>query len=75
MRYQDIIRDDLQGGRPSFWKGFARGLDLFGALGHKNHIAPMTAAEAAQADRDAIARDWKVVGEDLQRAMDRAGCR
>jgi hypothetical protein len=51
--------------RPSFWSGFARGLDLFGKFDRYN-----TSESAAEADSEAIANDWLAVGDDLWSAYE-----
>jgi len=67
-KIKDDLLADLPVPRPSFAKGFARGIDLFGAFKHSSSIVPMT-------DEEALASDWKVVGNDLRRAFEQAGIR
>ncbi len=67
-RIKDDLLADLPVQRPSFAKGFARGIDLFGVFKHSESILPMT-------DEEALASDWKVVGNDLRRAFEQAGIR
>jgi hypothetical protein len=68
-RIKDDLLANLPVPRPSFAKGFARGIDLFGVFRHaKPTSIPMT-------DEEALAFDWKVVGNDLRRAFEQAGIR
>lgn len=50
--------------QPSFWRGTARVMDLFGTLTRYN-----TYPTAQEADRRAMKRDWEVVGQDLKNAI------
>ena len=50
---------------PSFWKGFARVLNLSGRFDCYN-----TSSSEVEADNDAIERDWIVVGKELKEAFD-----
>jgi hypothetical protein len=50
--------------QPSFFKGVARVFDLFGRLD-----SYPTYKNAAEADREAIASDWQVVGSDLYQVI------
>lgn len=69
--YDDIVRRTNRFGKPSFARGFAGALDLFGSLSYYK----TTDLSAAEQDEQAIAEDWKVVGKDLRKAFDRVGCR
>ncbi len=51
--------------QPSFWSGFARGLDLFGKFDRYN-----TAESEAESDAEAVENDWNAVGEDLWSAYE-----
>ncbi len=53
---------------PSFVTGAGRVLDLGAALEYYSYNLSLTPAEA---DRWAIANDWRVVGQDLAKAMRR----
>ena len=68
MRYEDIIRHDFPYRKPSFLGGFSRGLNLFGAS-IKLRLSSDTAADETRA----FHHDWRNVGGDLQRVLDRAG--
>lgn len=50
--------------RPSFWEGLGRLIDFGGTLTEFN-----SALSGPQADRYAIAQDWRAVGDDLRNAM------
>lgn len=50
--------------QPSFWRGTARVMDLFGTLTRYN-----TAPTAHDADTRATKKDWEVVGQDLKDAI------
>lgn len=49
---------------PSFFKGFARIFDLFGQF--DKYYTHTTEEEA---DKNAISRDWKIVGNDILNAL------
>ncbi|HLD26368.1 MAG TPA: hypothetical protein VJB63_00200 [Patescibacteria group bacterium] len=49
---------------PSFWKGTARVLDLFGNLDVYNY-----SNNEEEADFNALKRDWEIVGQDLFSAI------
>jgi hypothetical protein len=49
---------------PSFWRGTARVMDLFGTLTRYN-----TFASAKDADTTAMKRDWEIVGQDIKDAV------
>jgi len=51
--------------KPSFWSGFARGVDLLGSFDRYN-----TSESDAQSDAEAIANDWQAVGDDLWAAYE-----
>ena len=55
--------------RPSFMDGFAGALDLFG----KGSRSPLSSKPGHEVDAEAIASDWAAIGDDLRRAMGRAG--
>ena len=54
------------------WRAFLRGaasvLDIGGALGP--HYEPQTPKEAARADAEALASDWRAVGDTMRQVMD-----
>ena len=54
--------------RPSFTEGIARALDMGGTLQEYN-----SSVSPEQADALALGADWRVVGEDLLRAMEQLG--
>jgi hypothetical protein len=58
------IRTDFLFAQPSFFAGTARVLDLWGQLDEYN-----VSESGAEADSNAIAADWCVVGQDLFDAM------
>ena len=60
MNIEKMVRPGFPIKTVSFWEGF----DLFGSV-----TAPPLAYP--HDDEAAIARDWAVVGQDLQKAMDR----
>jgi len=49
---------------PSFWKGTARVVDLFGGLDNYNYKNT-----EAEADLESLKRDWNVVGLDMAEAI------
>lgn len=49
---------------PSFFKGTARIGDMFGQLDSYNY-----SKSAAQADQEALSRDWKIVGKEIANAI------
>lgn len=51
---------------PSFLRGAGHALDLSGCLWRESYMWSSTSEEA---DRRALASDWRVVGRDLNRAM------
>lgn len=67
----NIARLTYRYGRPSFLRGFAGTLDLFGTLAPSTNLY----LSSPKDDADAIAEDWKMVGQDLRDAFDRAGCK
>ena len=69
-KYKGVARTDYLFARPSFARGFARGLDLFGTLNTYN-----TSATGAESDSRAIAADWSMVWQDLQGVLERAESR
>jgi len=50
---------------PSFGKGMARGISIFGELDEYNY-----SKSGKEADSRALERDWKLVGQDLRSTMD-----
>lgn len=58
--------DDYIFARPTFLRGVARALDIGGKL---SQDAFDLSPSSAQADRRALASDWRVVGRDAQRAL------
>lgn len=50
--------------RPSFWEGMGRALDIGGGLSVYN-----VSATSAEADYQAIASDWNMVGQDFRMAV------
>jgi hypothetical protein len=63
MAVKPIFRSDLR--RPSFGRGMARTLDIFG------RFATSKARDfSAESDEQALADDWKAVGKDLAHAME-----
>jgi hypothetical protein len=61
MLSKDSICTDFLFARPSFGSGAARALDLFGSFDAYNG-----SASDAEADDQAIAADWMVLGEDMK---------
>ncbi len=57
-------RSSLVYARPSFLRGIARIFDVTGSLNEYN-----TSPTSEQADYRALESDWRVVGEDIQEAM------
>lgn len=55
--------------KPSFWSGVARAVDL-GATFTNYNISPTEAV----ADERALRSDWRVVGEDLKKAIRQHDC-
>lgn len=49
---------------PSFFKGMARVVDLFGSLDEYNYKTT-----EAEADNEALKRDWFIIGKDLFNAI------
>ncbi len=50
--------------RPSFWEGMGRVLDIGGGLSLYN-----VSATSAEADYQAIASDWTMIGQDFKIAV------
>jgi len=71
MKYEDIIRSNFRYPRPSFLRGFAGAINLFG----RHDIGDVISKTPAEDDALAIEHDWKMVGRDLQQAFDNAGCK
>jgi hypothetical protein len=71
MKYEDIIRSDFPYPKPSFLRGFASALNLFGNSVRRDKDA----LNDEEDDARAIAHDWEVVGRDMKRAFERAGCK
>ena len=68
--YQHIVRAVYGEARQPFWSAFAGALDLFGT--RKATRAPR---RRVRTEAEALSEDWAHVSHDLQRAMQRAGCR
>ena len=64
MFKKSAVRTSTLVTKPSFLYGIGRAVDLGGTFNSYNR-----SESGAEADRRAIADDWKVVGEDLERAM------
>jgi hypothetical protein len=64
MNSKVTARTDYLFAMPSFWSGFARGIDLFGVFDSYND-----SESDAEADRRALASDWEVVWQDLANAL------
>ena len=58
--------DDYNFVIPSFLRGVGQVLDLGGSLGGQSFQRQLTSEEA---DREALASDWRVVGRDLSEAL------
>ncbi len=58
------VQSDFLFAQPSFASGVASALDLWGQLSDYN-----TSETGAEADADAIAADWYLVGQDIFDAM------
>lgn len=56
--------------KPGFLRGAARALDVGGVLGREAFRFSRTPADA---DQEALASDWQVVGQDLASAMQSLG--
>lgn len=50
--------------KPSFLKGAARNMDMFGSLNNYNY-----SESEEEADLRALKRDWKIVGIDIYKAI------
>jgi hypothetical protein len=61
-----LSHSDFLFAQPSFLTGAGRIGDLFGALRHFSYNPSVT---PEQADKTAIAEDWRQVGDDLGEAM------
>lgn len=57
----------VKGQMAAFLRGVGSAVDLFGVSGTPS----MEILRGQAADRDAIARDWRRVGEDLRKSMER----
>jgi hypothetical protein len=68
-RIKEELLADLPVPRPSFAKGYARGIDLFGVF-RQSELDPLP-----MTDEEAFAFDWEVIGRDLRRAFEQAGIR
>jgi hypothetical protein len=60
--------DDYNFVTPSFLRGVGQALDLGGCLGGQSFQRQLTSEEA---DLEALASDWRVVGRDLNEALAR----
>ncbi|HEY5329182.1 MAG TPA: hypothetical protein VIJ79_04800 [Acidobacteriaceae bacterium] len=69
MKIKDLVRPDFPNAELSFWKGFASVFDFRGRSRSREFVFD------AESDAKALERDWRVVGEDMRKAFDRAGCR
>jgi hypothetical protein len=58
-------KTDFLFAQPSFLNGIARALDIGGTFDAYNR-----SADEASADLRAISSDWKVIGQDMKRAID-----
>jgi len=58
--------DDYMFVRPGFLRGVARAIDIGGALGRESFVVSPTPREA---DRRALASDFRIVNRDLNRAL------
>ena len=67
--YDQIVRSVYGEARTPFWSGFSHALGLFSASGKP------TPRRRLRSEADALTQDWSKVSRDLQRAMERAGCR
>ncbi len=69
MKIKDLVRPDFPDSELSFWNGFASVFDFSGRHRSQNAVF------SADSDAKALERDWQVIGEDMRKAFERAGCR
>lgn len=69
MKIKDMVRPDFPNVELSFWTGFTSIFD-FRAVSRSASL-PFN----ADSDAKALERDWKVIGEDMRKAFEKAGCR
>jgi hypothetical protein len=65
MKIKDLVRPDFPDVDMAFWNGFASIFDFRGRLRSK------TLGFSPESDSKAIERDWKIVGDDMRRAIER----
>lgn len=69
MKIKDLVRPDFPDVKLSYWNGFASIFDFSGRLRSKDFIFD------ANSDAKALERDWQIIGDDMRKAFDRAGCK
>ena len=69
MKIKDLVRPDFPDAELSFWNGFASVFDFRGRSRSRDFKFD------AESDAKALERDWKVVGDDMRKAFERAGCK
>jgi hypothetical protein len=69
MKIKDLVRPDFPDVELSFWNGFASVFNFHGRSRAKAFVFD------AESDAKALERDWQVVGDDMRKAFERAGCR
>jgi hypothetical protein len=69
MKIKDVVRPDFPDVELSFWNGFASVFDF------RKRSRSKDIKFGATSNAKALERDWKVVGDDMRKAFERAGCR
>jgi hypothetical protein len=69
MKIKDLVRPDFPDVRLSYWNGFASIFDFSGRSRSRDF------AFDVNSDAKALERDWQVIGDDMRKAFDRAGCK
>jgi hypothetical protein len=69
MKIKDLVRPDFPDVSLSYWNGFASIFD-FSGRSRSRYLA-----FDVNSDAKALERDWQVIGDDMRKAFDRAGCK
>jgi len=68
MKIKNLVRPDFPNVELSFWTGFGSIFNFHGPSRSNKFLSN------AESDAKALERDWKVVGDDMRKAFERAGC-
>ncbi len=69
MKIKDLVRPDFPDVELSFWNGFTSVFDFRGRSRSRDFRFD------AESDAKALERDWKVIGDDMRKAFNHAGCK